>query len=295
MSTNSPKRVVEADIGFEAGQNTSLDPVKIGPGGFVCSTNMLTRGGALRTRPGFHTAFTLPDGNLQGLGQFVPRKGKPQLVAAVDGVLYVSAYPYISFRRAPGQTMDPKSRFVYWCNATKSVERDSDDQSLRLITPKNLLVIQDGIAPPAFWDGANVVRAGGKYATPQGTHMVWSGDRLWVARDNQIFAGDIGDPTCSYEQTFNQLGGLQSFFLRGRVTGMTKVPGINAPTLLAFTATSGTSFRADIRSRDSWATTPDFQVEILPTVGCVAHRSLTARAGQLNWYSAQGATSSSTN
>ncbi len=289
MSINSNK-LIETDAGFEGGQNSSLDPVKLGAGSYVFATNMLNRGGSPQTRPGFTTAYVLPDGNFQGHETFIPRRGRPQQVSVVEGNIYVSDYPYKTYRRAPGATLSPTARFSYFCNATQSVRRNADN-SLSTIAPKNLLLIQDGEAPPVYWDGATVTRSSGAYSIPQGTHMLWTGDRLWVARDNQLFAGDIGDPTSSYEQTYNLLGGMQSFFLPGKISGLSKVPGATFPTLLAFTDTTTSSFRADIRTRSLWFTTDDFQKVVLPTVGCVAHRSIAARAGMLYWFSAQGATS----
>lgn len=308
MSTNQSqaqpqKRVIEGDVGFEAGQNSFLDPVKLTAGSYTYAVNMLNRGGVAQTRPGFSTSFVLPDGNLQGMDVFYPVSGKPQIIAVVSGNIYISDYPYNSMRPAPeavsvtgttlttsGSILSPTAQFAYFCNATQSVKRNADT-SLTVITPKNLIMIQDGLAPPVYWDGVNVVQLSGTYGTPQGTHMVWSGDRLWVALNNQLFAGDIGNPLSFFEQTYNQLGGMQSFFLPDNITGMAKVPSITAPTLLVFTASTTSSFRADIRTRTAWFTTNDFQLVILPTTGCLAHRSIVARAGQLYWFSANGMTS----
>lgn len=273
----------DGDVRFARGSDSVSDPATLGPESYVSSVNMLNRGGVLQTRPGLRCVFTLPDGVLQGLSVFKPRIGLPVLTSFVSGVPYVSSFPFSSVREVGGARMSATAKRVYTEQTTKSVERNADG-SLTLITPRSLLMVQDGVSPASYFDGRILAAVTGKQKTPQGTHMAWVGHRLWVARREQLFAGDIGDPFSAVEQEFNTLGGINYFILPGQCTGLGKAPGNKVP-LLVFTDSSTTVFRSDILNRALWTDTPDFQSDLFPNLGCVASRSIVSKSGLLWWYS----------
>lgn len=288
----SENLITDGDFRFLRGANSYSDPMGLPAESYFFSLNMLNRGGVLQTRPGYDWCYTLPDGNLQGFVVFYPQLGLPQLVACVDGVLYASNYPYKTWGAIGGATMAPEAKRVYMVQTCKSVNRNTDG-SLTFISPKSILMLQDGLSPASFYDGhtvQTVASTGNPWPTPQGSVMAWVNGRLWVARRNIVYAGDIADPLSFFEQQFNTLGGVSYYTLPEEVTAFASTPGMQVPELLAFTANTTTTFRADILNRDLWPQTEQFQRIIFPGLGCVAPWSINVQAGQLWWYSQYGYT-----
>jgi hypothetical protein len=282
--------LIDGDLRFSQGGNSYTDPIALAPESFVFGLNALARGGVFQARPGFDCEAKLPDGKLQGLTTFYPQSGLPQTVAAVDGQIYVSDYPYKEYVAVPGVKMSANAEQVFMEQATKTVQRNADS-SLSFIDPISLLMLQDGLSPCSYYDGHQVQIVTGPWGTPMGTHMKWAGGRLWVARRNIVFPGDIADPTCFFEMQYNQLGGLTYYIMPEQVTGFALTPGTQIPQLLCFTQQTTSTFRCDIRDRSIWPQMENFQRLIFPGLGCVSERSLTVGAGMLWWYSNYGWTS----
>lgn len=284
-ASNLPNRIIDGDSQFRRGFN-SVNPLDLPAGFYYRSTNMSNRGGVLQTRPGYKWMATLPSGNLQGLTIFTPKDSSPQMVVAVDGAIYRSFLPYKEFEQLEGIEFSATAKDVFFATGTKSVRRNAD-ASLTFIAPVNTLMMQDGVNAPAYYDGNSFGHLTGSKTTPIGTVMAWSGDRLWVASGNHIFVSDIDDPYSFFEDTYNTLGGRQFFLVEKEVTGMIEVPGAESPQLLAYTDSECIAFQSNIRNRDLWTTTADFQ-RTLFDIGCVSHRSLVAQNGLLHWFSPFG-------
>jgi hypothetical protein len=281
-------KLQEGDARFARGMDSVSDPKTIPSEAYSLSVNMLNRGGCLQTRPGYRRCVSLPAGKLQGLSVYTPVVGTPSLVAFVAGVAYASEYPFRDYRLVEGANLSANSDLVYTAETTKAVSRNSDG-SLRLEQPQTLLMAQDGVNPCIYYDGQKTQRATG---VPQGTHMAWSGARLWVARRKQLFAGDIADPLSFVETTYNALGGARYFILPGLITGLSPLPSsssVKTP-LLAFTDSSTEMFRSNILARDSWPTVEDFQSTLFTNTGCVSSRSIISQGGMLRWLSDFGFT-----
>lgn len=281
--------LVDGDANFRGGLDSFSESLTLPPGKYAWSENMVMRGGVPQTRPGIRTRFKLPDGNFQGFTTYIPSRGLSQLIAFVSGIPYASDFPYRSFRRVGGVQLDSAPKRIYTTNTSKAVSRNPDG-SLRLITPQSLLIAQDSVSPAAFYDGSTFQFSTGQYAIPQGSIMCWAGSRLWVARREKLFAGDIADPLSFAEQTFNTLGGINFYILPGPITGLTETPGVNLPLLLAYTDSTTTTFRSDVRDRTQWNSIQDFQRKIFPMVGCVSQRSISSLGGTLYWFSTTGQT-----
>jgi hypothetical protein len=248
----------------------------------------VNRGGILRCRPGFNWRANLLTGKLQGFAEFAPSSlSGVQLVAAVAGKIYVAVEPYDTFTEIPGLQFS-EEQDIQFTTAEKAVSRNPDG-SLVLVTPYSVLMIQDGVTAPGYWDGATGAHiAGGINATktPVGTFMKWSGGRLWVAYKNRLWAGDYADPFSFFEAQY--LGQIGSFILPGRITGMGELPDANNPSLLVFTDNTTTRFLSNIRTRTLWPDVENFQQVIMPETGCVSHRSIVSQGGLLWWFSAYG-------
>jgi hypothetical protein len=155
------------------------------------------------------------------------------------------------------------------------------------ITPKNVLIIQDGKrTAPAFYDGFNSGHSrDNEWGIPVGSTMAWVGDRLWVAQGTFVYASDIANPLSFREQIY--LGGISAFVMPGEVTGLSVTPSLDLQQLLVFTEQTTTLLQANVRTRTSWANIEGFQTEVYK-IGCVSHRSITPHFGQLWWMSSQG-------
>lgn len=280
--------LLESDALHPGGMDSFRDP-RLPDGFYQRGWNVVNRGGVLKTRPGTECLLRLPDGKLQGFTQFTPRRGATQLVACIDGQLYVSEFPFTDFQAISGATLSASARNVYWCQCEQSIKHNADDSVSLLAAPRALLIAQDGVSPPLVWDGVSIEYQTGYDKTPQGTAMAWSGGRLWVARDNEVFASDYANPLSFVEQFY--LGGTDSFLVDGRVVAMSEVEGTGDPQLLVFTEASTTVVLSNVRNRNLWLQTPNFVRTLFPSTGCTSHRSIRKQFGQLWWYSQRGLTS----
>jgi hypothetical protein len=261
------------------------------PQGYSWSAeNMLNLGGLWRCRPGHRCIKLLPDGSLQGATIFRPQVGIEQIVVAIDGLLYAAAYPFFEgWRQLPGVQLSSSAKQVFWALTVQSAERLSLDlgSAIKLIEPKVVLFVQDGEqTAPAWYDGTNSGHVrGDPFGTPSGGPMAWTGDRLWVAAGNQVFASDISNPFSFREQIY--LGGASSFFFADEVTAMAKTPSIESPQLMVWTGDNASILQANIRDRSSWPSTVNFQVEVVQ-VGCLSHKSVVSHYGHIIWFSPSG-------
>lgn len=277
-------KIIDGSTSFEAGMVSATDPIKVPENAYAWGVNVVNTGGIISPRPGYDWTATLPCGTLQEFTFFIPSRGLPKAIAFVDGQGYAASFPYTDFQPLPGVTMSPRADSVYTEMAVKVTERNPDG-STRVISPRRILMIQDGLSPASYYDGTSLKRAPG---VPQGTWMKWTGSRLWVFRRAQAFAGDIGDPLTFKEQITNTLGGVQSYVLPGDVTGVAEVPGVADPAMLVFTADTTSIFQTNIRTRALWPDTPNFQRILFPTLGCVSGRSIAPQSGQLWWFAQSG-------
>ncbi len=271
---------------FSDGMQSSTDPLFISDRAFRSAMNVDIRGGAPKSRPGYRCLLTLPAGKLQGLTAFTPTGSAPHLVAAVAGKIYVSSYPFTAYRQLPGIQFWEGSDRVFWASGLKSARRNSDG-TLSVIPTRNVLVLQDGRTRAAFWDGAESRHLDPlALETPVGDVMFFTGDRLWVHRDGKVYAGDISDPL-SFSETTYLAEGLP-FSLPADATAMAETPSVDAPQLIVFTNDTATLFQSNIRSRDTWKDTPNFQRTLYRDIGCVGPRAVTQQYGLLWWFSNRG-------
>lgn len=277
----------EGDGIFVGGQNSDLQPVFLPPTQYSRSVNTVNRGGRLQCRPGYRCLAAWPEGRLQGFTIFRPRIGEPILVFVVAGLVYTSLYPFKEYRRLDGIQFDSVVSQVYFAHTTQALEQNSDG-SLTLIDPRNLLIIQDGgFTSAGVFDGTTAFHSRGEGAIPIGGPMAWSGDRLWVARRNEVFAGDLANPLSFTESQY--ITTTASFLFKGEVTAFYPMnSGAAVPQLLVFTRDNTEMLQSGVRLREQWISIAGFQQEVLPTIGCVSERSVVAHGGYLWWFSRYG-------
>jgi len=293
---------------FVLGADGYTQSTDLGEQEYVSGMNVVCRGGIAQTRPGTRTLFCLPDGNLQGCTLFTPNNGVAHIVAAVDGKIYVSPAPFTSYRRLWDLQFSATSKYVAFCSTLRSAYYNEAMELQTFDNPYSVLIMQDGVTRAAYWDGSVAAHLNpakppypdqaeniqGYNQTPIGLWMIWSGNRLWVSRENIIIPGDIGDPLTFTEATF--LAEVRKWTLSGPCTGMIEVPPDTSGGrgFVAFTEKDGTLFNSYIQDRTQWFSTDNFQNTILPTSGCVAPRSLVTQYGLTWWFGSRGIVNANT-
>lgn len=288
--------LVDGDDGFLLGMDSYTQPSKLNPGEYANGMNLVNRGGIVQTRPGSRSLpFEIPGTNLQGLKFFKPSTGIPQLVFAVDGLVYFSPFPFVSYSQLQNIRFSPYTKFIAWASCVKSTYYDTDGVLKFLDNPISVLVMQDGSTRAAYWDGSvnghlnpthstGDITVDGFDETPVGLWMTWANNRLWVSRGSQVFASDIGNPLKFTEDQYLNEG--RAFYLPADCTGVVETSDRQG--IVCFTATTGTFLQSSIQDRTLWLTTPGFQQTILPTIGCVAPRSIVQQYGLIYWWTQRG-------
>lgn len=282
---------------FIEGMQSGVDPMFISDRAYRHGQNVLNRGGMIRTRPGYREVAQLPEGNLQGMAYYRPISGTGSLVVAVEGDVYAAPFPFTNWTQLPGIELYRHAPRVFFSVTVRSARREADG-TISTTAPTRTLVMQDGgFTRAAYWDGGNsghispsvVSNSAGEVltaGTPLGSVMAWSGDRLWVASGGKLFASDISDPLSFVENQYAAEGGFFSF--EDDITALAEEPSLTNPALLVFTRSRTYRILSGVRDRSTWKGVPNFQSVVLPDVGCVGHRAVTAQHGELWWMSATG-------
>ena len=315
-------RLQKITTGWTQGVNSVRNPWALPENQFKWGTNLSIRGGIAQTRPGYTMRLSLPPGNLQGGIIFQANKQKDAsfsreengvqtavpakifdvngegviaselsyMVFAVDGNVYYAPFPLVQPKnwndyKLNSIKFDPDVENLFFALATKTANLATSENEL--VTPAHtIIMMQDGISAPAYWDGSNKVGTQDS-SIPVGTHMAYSGNRMWIAEKNIVLASDLGDPTSWRERT--QGTGRGDFAFVRPVTGLVSYVGQDTSTrLIVFTDRATYSLASGVLDRTQWTTTANFRNTLYPTVGCVAPRSIAFQAGQMWWYSDGG-------
>ena len=287
--------LVDGDDSFVYGMDSYSIASKLNPGEYTNGMNIICRGGIAQTRPGSRSLINCPKGNFQGIKLFKPTQGAVQMVFAVDGLVYVSSYPFKTYTQLPNIQFNKNSRQIAWAVCLQSTYFDGQGVIKYLDTPISTLIMQDGATRAAFWNGVesrhlnptlsnSTTTIPGYDETPVGLWMVWSNNRLWVSRDGQIFASDIGNPLKFTEAQY--LNEARAFYLSGPCTGMIETSDQQG--IICFTQDNGVFLQTSIQVRTQWLTMPGFQKTVLPNIGCVSGRSVVHQYGLIWWYSPIG-------
>jgi hypothetical protein len=304
------------------GVNSIRNPWALPQDQLKWGVNVTIRGGIAQTRPGFDMRLSLPPGNFQGgiffsankqnqAAQTLTVKGVttvtaptiynydgssstaselPYVVFAVSGKVYFSPFPLTQPAnwedfRLKNISLDPDVDQYVFVQAAKSTSL-STGGDVSINPAYNIVMIQDGINAPAYWDGSNSV-GGQSVNIPVGYWMAFSGQRLWVASSNIVLASDLGDPLSWTERVTG--AGRGDFSFPRPVTGMVSYVGQNTDTrVVVFTDRATYSLASGILDRTQWSLTSNFQNTLFPTVGCIAGKSIAFQTGEMWWYSEGG-------
>jgi hypothetical protein len=309
--------------GWFHGVNSVRNPWSLNADQLKWAVNCSIRGGVAQTRAGQGMRLSLPVGNLQGGiifsankvynaastttsasgstttaqatiygpdGNAVAATQLDYIVFAVGGQVYYSPFPLVQPQNwndylLTGITLDPTVNDVNFVIASKTANINNSGDAT-LVPTYNIVMVQDGINPAAYWDGSDTT---GQTApnVPIGDHMAFSGQRLWVSSGAVVFASDLGDPLSWIERTTG--AGRGDFNMPRNVTAMVDYLGQNQDTrLIVFTDTTTYSLASGVLNRDNWPTTANFQNTLFANLGCIAKKSITFQAGMMWWYSMGG-------
>lgn len=316
-------RLTKTSANWLHGVNSVRNPWTLPEDQAKWAVNVNMRGGIAQTRHGFKMKLSLPKGNFQGgvifnankqanasstktnlsgvkIVQkqtiFTPQGGEiaafelPYAVFVVDGKAYYSPFPLVqpknwSEYQLSNINLDPNVNEVNIVIGTQSATTNTSGSTN--VTPSHrMLIFQDGINTPYYWDGADTT---GAVATqmPIGYWMAYSGNRLWVANGNIISASDLANPLGWTERT--QGAGRGDFSVPRPVTAMRDHIGQNNDTrLYVFTDQSTYSLASGVLDRAQWSTTANFQQTLFPNIGCVSGKSIAFQNGLMWWYSQGG-------
>lgn len=288
MERNSPPQA-DRDLLFPGGSNSYGDP-RMPAGMYVRGWNVVCRGGVIQTRPGTVTLSALPPGRPQALAEFVPlRRGHRQLVAVIEGRVYVLEHPYTRWRMLPNIQLSPRAEVVYHAACVQTTERLADGSIGFLASPRRVLVFQDGLSPAAWYDGYDHGNDRDVDGIPLGTRMAWVENRLWVARNNQVYASDFANPRSFVERYY--LGEADSLIYSDEVTAMSATDNAGrGETQLVVWTRSETYLVSAAVPRTQWPTTANFSRRLFH-IGCVSQRSVIEHEGKLWWMTSDGLTS----
>lgn len=307
-------RLTKVSAGWTQGVNSVRNPWALPENQVKWAVNCQFRGGVAQTRPGQSMRLSLPPGNFQGgilflankqasaatentparifdvNGNGVEESELPYIVFAVNGKVYWSPFPLTQPKswkdfQLTGISLNPNVKQVVFALATQSANISTGGDVT--ITPSHRLVfIQDGESPAAYWDGSNKTGIQSS-SIPTGTWMAYSGNRLWIANNNIVFASDLGDPTSWQERTTGE--GRGDFSFTRPVTALVNYVGQNNDVkLYVFTDRETFALSSGIYDRASWPNTPNFQTILFPNIGCIAGKSIAFQAGQMWWFSQGG-------
>lgn len=271
---------------WTGGINSLPFPTDVAANQYHWGENIHNRGGIPQTRYGLQLTLSIPGTKAQGITMFRPTGGLPVLVMAVDGLIYISQYPYQVFTQLPNIQFYPTADQVTFCSAVQSIKQ-LPNTTLVAINPTAVLIMQDGLSKAAYWDGStsrHLNPDASAKETPTGLWMAWAGSRLWVAQGGSVFASDLEDPLRNTESQY--LAERDNFQLPDDCTGM--IQTADKQGLLAFTLNDTTSFQSSILDRTQWQTTPNFQQVLLPGIGCIAGKSPQNRFGLTWWFTKDG-------
>ena len=132
-------------------------------------------------------------------------------------------------------------------------------------------------------------------AIPVGGPMVYGNGRLWIARNNELFAGDLVNSYVDAQLRFSEilyLTGGGAFGFDDVITALGIVPGPDTTTgegdLVVFTRKSVNAVRSYIYNRELWQDTVGMQRFVFDGVGEVSHESLAGTANDLYFRSRAG-------
>lgn len=260
-----------------AGASSAVAPELLLDSQVAWGGNIDIRGGKPATRPSLSMRLDLPNGLVQG-GEYFGVQGG-MMVLSIGGKIY---------RIRINNRLFTAEQIALTFNNSSIIKQVWMCQTVEM------LVIQDYQSNAILYNGSTAVRSTGQQV-PRGRQMAYGNGRLWLAIDaNELVAGDIRNGNAGSELMFtetNYLSGGGAFFFPRGISGLAFIPVTGQAdygALLAFATDFTNALRADVTSRDQWATIPGFEQSILRSVGAASQWTIVAVNQDLYWRDSNG-------
>lgn len=213
--------LVDGYLSSEAGVDSGFAPSLLPENQWSWAINATFRGGFPKPRPGYkfrqllfssaedQSNFT--DGLFQGAGTYIDDNRNGFLMASISGKIFTISVANFSVRdiSIPGNPRDANAPHAWFQQAESTT------------------VVQNKINAPFFWNGVAARISNVNTEVPVGGPMAYGGGRLWVARGNLFFGGDLAyshtppsrnDVLSFTENKYLNTGG--AFAVETMITGM---------------------------------------------------------------------------
>jgi hypothetical protein len=318
-------------VGFVDGVDSFSQPMQVKPTQCRWLENGVTRGALIQVRPGLLVRFKFdvspntifwqwwtgqgsPILFPQMLQAFKPTYGPEQVVFCISGsVWFALLNPDGSIQQPQlisANAFCPTAPQVIGCPCVQTATIFAGTYTNN-ITPRNILMLGDGINAQCSWDGAgfqaynpvkrvsvdvdgNTLFTNGYNETPVGLIMEWSGNRLWVFNGPIGRASDLNDPTHFTEEMIATSGGAWVYPQNVTAAIDRGISGTTNSALFVYTRDTTWAMATGVINRlpnsvgPGWIGTANFQTKMFSGVGCVAAKSPIVHRGLLYWMSQDG-------
>src|SRR5215469_4753264 len=257
------------------GTDSFLYPTDLAPGTYAWGVNGINRGGIFQTRPGKRRVVSFCGHRAQGAYWVRTIDDRNYKMVAVDGQVYTAPFPFKTWTHLTGVNFSANAERIYFCNTLQAIKYNPDN-TIAVIEPKNLVLIQDGVSEPCYWDLydfsngiVNEIYVTGSPPKPMaiGTAMIWQDNRVWLAIGPLVYASDLLYGASFQEDTY--LAEQTGFRFPRSVVNFWPMP---VQGLLVLTESSMHSLMSFIQDRTTWQqeVNPPFQQDINLEVGLIA-------------------------
>jgi hypothetical protein len=281
-----------ADGQWTGGVDSLLYPTDLAPNTYAWGVNTINRGGVAQTRPAKRRVKSFCGRHAQGHFWVRTIDDRNYEMVAIDGKIYWAPYPFTDWTQLDGVTFRSDARRIWFVNGEQAIEYDSNNFIKVLPQPKNIVLMQDGVSSPCYWDTSdfssgvvdkNYVTGSPVKPIPIGTAMVWQDNRVWVAVGNLVFASDLLYPQSFQEETY--LAEQTGFRFPRAVVNLWCAPFQG---VIVFTESSMHTLQSYIQDRTQWQTTQGFQTDVNLEIGLIAPWGIAYLHGMIWFLTARG-------
>lgn len=274
------------------GVDSLLYPTDLLQGTYAWGVNIINRGGVVQTRPGKRLVTSFCGRLAQGHFWCRTVADDNYELVAIDGKVYWAPFPFTSWTQMAGVNFSATAERIWFMNGLQAIQYDQSNNIVLLPQPKNVVIMQDGVSLPCYWDTSdfssgviNTQSVTGNPAKPMpiGTAMTWQDNRAWVAVGPLVYASDLLYPQSFTEETY--LASQTGFRFPRRVVNLMPAP---VQGLLVFTDSSFHSLMSYIQDRTQWSTTQGFQSDVSLEVGLIGPWAATYLHGMIWLYTHRG-------
>jgi hypothetical protein len=257
------------------GVDSFLYPTDLAQGTYAWGVNGVNRGGIWQTRPGKKRVVSFCGHKAQGHYWVRTIEDRNYELVAVDGKVYSAPFPFKVWTQLQGVNFSPNVDRIWFCNTLQAIQYNPDN-TIAVIEPKNVVLMQDGVNMPCYWDLSSFssgvvddsyVTGNPRSPLPIGTAMIWQDNRVWVAVGTLVYASDLLYGASFQEDTY--LAEQTGFRFPRSVVNFWPAP---VQGLLVLTESSMHGLMSFIQDRTTWQqqVNPPFQSDINLEIGLIA-------------------------